>query len=131
MHSFLIIYNCTIYQIYQDIFAVVSWGLKTRGKAAFRPAMELASGELSGMSGKFLFMTATATSQTIRLLMEQLPELKSWEVILNSPMRNNITLVIPAPEILSSNFETSLQPFISRINEMNEIYLVLVRGEQS
>ena len=93
--------------------------------------MELASGELSGIKGKVLCMTATATSQTIRLLMEQLPELKNWEVILHSPLRSNVTLVIPTPEILSSSYQTSLEPFIPRINELNEVYLVLVRGEQS
>ena len=111
---------------------MVSWGLKSKGKAAaFRPAMSLASGELSGVKGKFLCMTATATSQTIRLLIDQLPELKNWEVILNSPLRNNVTLVIPAPECVSFKYQTALEPFISRINEMNEFYLVLVRGEPS
>ena len=90
--------------------------------------MALASGELSAVGGKFLFMTATATSHTIRLLMEQLPEIKDWKIILNSPMRDNITLLIPPPEILSSKFEIALLPFISRMNELGEVYLILVRG---
>ena len=107
---------------------MVSWGIKTREKAAFRPSMALASGELSAVGGKFLFMTATATSQTIRQLMDQLPELKDWKVILNSPIRDNISLLIAPPEMLSSNFEVTLSPFLSRMNELEEVYLILVRG---
>ena len=83
-------------------------------KVAFRPAMELASGELSGIGGKFILMTATASSSTRRLLMNQLPELKNWEVILNSPMRDNVSLIVPPPERVSSKFEVILEPFAKR-----------------
>ena len=91
--------------------------------------MELASGELSGIGGKLLFMTATATSKTIRVLMDQLPERKNWEVILNNPMRENVTIVVPTPDIISSNYEEALAPFIARINRERENYLILVRGK--
>ena len=76
---------------------VVSWGLRkdNKKKVAFRPAMELASGELSGIGGKFILMTATASSSTRRLLMNQLPELMNWEIILNSPMRSNVSIIVP------------------------------------
>ena len=110
------------------LFSVASWGMKTKEKAAFRPAMGLASGELTSISGKFLFMTATATSKTIRLLMAELPEIKDWKIILNSPIRENSTIVIPPPEIISSKFEVVLSPFIKRMNELGEVYLILIRG---
>ena len=108
---------------------VASWGLRSGSKAAFRPAMELASGELSGIGGKLLFMTATATSKTIRVLMDQLPERKNWEVILNNPMRDNVTIVVPTPDMISSKYEEALAPFIGRINKKRENYLILVRGK--
>ena len=90
--------------------------------------MGLASGELSSICGKFLFMTATATSKTIRLLMAELPEIKGWKIILNSPIRENSTIVIPPSEIISSKFEVVLSPFITRMNELGEVYLILIRG---
>ena len=92
--------------------------------------MALTSGELSGLGGTVLFMTATATSKTIRLLMDQLPEVKKWDFILNSPVRSNITMLVPPPDLLSSKFEVALVPFIERMVMFNEFYLVLVRGMQ-
>ena len=90
--------------------------------------MGLSSGELSGIGGKLIFLTATATSKTVRVLMDQLPELKNWGVILNSPMRDNITLVIPPPDLLSAKFEEVLVPHIKMINDHKKVYLILVRG---
>ena len=90
--------------------------------------MALASGELSGIGGKMLLMTATATSKTIRLLMDQLPEIKKWNLILNSPFRPNVTILVPPPDILSPKFEVALEPFIVRIKLLKEVYLILVRG---
>ena len=108
---------------------VVSWGLKQE-KAAFRPAMELTSGELSAIGGKFVFMTATATSSTVRLLLNQLPEVKNWEFILNSPLRDNVTIIVPPADKIPSKFEVLLEPFIKRMVERHEVYLILVRGKQ-
>ena len=88
--------------------------------------MELASGELSGIGGKFILMTATASSSTRRLLMNQLPELKNWEVILNSPMRDNVSIIVPSPEKVSSKFEVILEPFVKRMLDIGEVYLILV-----
>ena len=107
---------------------VVSWGLKGKDKVAFRPAMALSSGELSALSGSLLLMTATATSKTIRLLMDQLPEVRKWNFILNSPIREGITIIVPPPEVISPKFEVSLLPFVSRMKLQGEIYLILVRG---
>ena len=76
-----------------------------------------------------MFMTATATSKTIRVLMDQLPERKNWEVILNNPMRENVTIVVPTPDIISSKYEEALAPFVSKINKERETYLILVRGK--
>ena len=90
---------------------------------------EVGKGELSGIGGKLLFMTATATSKTIRVLMDQLPERKNWEVILNNPMRDNVTIVVPTPDMISSKYEEALAPFIGRINKKRENYLILVRGK--
>ena len=111
-----------------DILLVVSWGLKRQDKAAFRPAMALTSGELSGIGGKFLFMTATATSKTIRLLMDQLPEVRKWKLILNSPVREGVTIIVPPPETLSPKLEVALEPFVARMKLHREVYLILVRG---
>ena len=117
-----------ILKVIDEAHLVVSWGLKKGDKSAFRPAMALTSGELSGVGGTMLFMTATATSRTVRILMDQLPEIKKWNLILNSPWRENATIVVPPPEILSPKFEVALEPFIVRMKELQEVYLILVRG---
>ena len=102
--------------------------MKKGDKVAFRPAMSLTSGELIGIGGKMLFMTATASAKTVRILMDQLPEVKRWILILNNPLRDNVTMLIPPPEILSSKYEVVLEPFIMRMRDYNEYYLILVRG---
>ena len=109
---------------------VVSWGMKGKEKTAFRPAMALSSGEMSAIGGSMLLMTATATSRTVRLLMDELPEVKKWNLILNSPLREGVTIVIPPTELLSTKFEVSLEPFIVRMRQ-GEIYLILVRGKHN
>ena len=102
--------------------------MKTKEKAAFRPAMSLTSGHLSAIGGKMLLMTATATRTTIRLLLDQLPEIRKWKMILNSPVRAGISIIVPPPDILSPKFEVSLQPFILRMKKHGESYLIIVRG---
>ena len=109
---------------------VVSWGMKGKEKTAFRPAMALSSGEMSAIGGSMLLMTATATSRTVRLLMDELPEVKKWNLILNSPLKEGVTIVIPPTELLSPKFEVSLEPFIVRMRQ-GEIYLILVRGKHN
>ena len=90
--------------------------------------MELSYGELSGLGGKLLMMTATATKKTLRILQDQFPEVTKWKNILNLPIRKNVTLVVPPTEIVSSRFEDTLAPFITRMKVYNETYLILVRG---
>ena len=108
---------------------VAGWGLSRGAKRAFRPAMSLASGELSGIDGPFLMMTATATSTTIRLLQSQLPEIRNWKNILLSPLRKNVTFIVPPPEILPSNIEALLAPFLKDMKLNNTTYLIIVRGK--
>ena len=84
--------------------------------------MELSSGELSGLGGKLLMMTATATKKTLRILQDQFPEVTKWKNILNLPIRKNVTLVVPPTEIVSSRFEDTLAPFITRMKVYNETY---------
>ena len=91
--------------------------------------MSLASGELSGIDGPFLMMTATATSTTIRLLQSQLPEIRNWKNILLSPLRKNVTFIVPPPEILPSNIEVLLAPFLKDMKLNNTTYLIIVRGK--
>ena len=112
------------------IILVASWGIGDKNKKAFRPAMSLASGQLSAISGNLLLMTATATAQTRRLLMDQLPEIRKWNFILHSPMREDITIVVPPPEAVSPRFEVALEPFVERMRQ-RETYLILVRGKFS
>ena len=90
--------------------------------------MALSTGELSGLGGTILMMTATATTKTLRVLKEQFPEITKWRTILNSPLRENVTLVVPPPEILSSKVEILLEPFIKEIKENRKRFLILVRG---
>ena len=115
--------------LYPAYFSVVSWGLKDRKNAAFRPAMALSSGELSAIGGTLLLMTATATARTVRLLMSELPEVRKWKFIFNSPMRKDITIVIPHPDVVSAKFEVALMPFVARMKLNKETYLILVRGK--
>ena len=91
--------------------------------------MALSSGELSSLKGKFIFMTATATSSTIRHLLDQVPEIKNLEFILNSPIRDNVTIVVPPVDKIPSSFELLLEPFVKRMKQQKEVYLILVRGK--
>ena len=112
-----------------EYFAVVNWGLKTTSKSAFRPAMALSTGELSSIHGKMLMMTATATRKTIRILKDQLPEISKWKMVLNLPIRNNVTILIPPVESISPKFETTLAPFIKTMKKEGKTFLILVRGK--
>ena len=107
---------------------MVSWGLKKKNAPAFRPDMELISGELCALGGKILMMTATATMKTMRILKEQFPEVKKWKNVLNSPMRSNVAIIVPPPDVISRKFEVTLAPFISKMKHNDETCLILVRG---
>ena len=91
--------------------------------------MALSTGELSGLEGSILMMTATATEKTLRILKDQFPEINKWRTILNSPLRENVTIVVPPPEMLSSKVENLLEPFLNDIILNKKVYLVLVRGK--
>ena len=90
--------------------------------------MALSSGELSALGGKMLLMTATASSKTVRLLLDQMPEIRKWKMMMNSPMREGISILVPPSDILSTKFEVCLEPHISRMKLHGEVYLILVRG---
>ena len=90
--------------------------------------MALSTGELCGLGGKLLIMTATATTRTVRILKNQFPEITSWKTILNLPYRQNITILVPPSEEIPSRFEIVLEPFVHRMIRENETYLILVRG---
>ena len=100
-------------------------------KAAFRPAMELSTGELASLEGKIVLLTATATKKTMRILKEQFPEISRWKTILNLPVRKNVTLVVPPPQLVSNKFEITLLPFVALMKKSHETFLVLVRGKAS
>ena len=106
-------------------FSVVNWGLKKKSKNAFRPAMELLSGEVSGFGCKTLMMTATATNKTIRVLQNQLPEISNWTNLLSLPTRENVVMIVPPPEELSSKVEVLLEPFIKDMKSNSTVYLIL------
>ena len=114
---------------YLSCLLVVDWGLRKNLKKAFRPAMALSSGELSSLSGKLLLMTATATKKTMRVLQEQFPEVSKWNLLLHLPLRKNVTTLVPPPHQIPSNFEATLAPFIKRMKEYKETYLIIVRGK--
>ena len=109
---------------------VASWGMANGSKRAFRPDMCISSGEISGLSGKVLLMTATATQKTIRVLKSQLPEISKWRNLIHSPLRTNCVNIVPPPEILSSKLEVLLAPFVKDMRIHNTTYLILVRGEE-
>ena len=110
-------------------FLVVNWGMKKDCKRAFRPAMALSTGELSGLGGKLLMMTATATRKTMMILQDQFPEVTKWKTILNLPIRKNVTILIPPTETIPAKFENCLSPFIRRMMVNKETFLILVRGK--
>ena len=115
----------------EHFFSVVSWGLKAKSGKAFRPAMALSTGELSGIEGKLVLMTATATRKTIRILTDQFPEVSKWKLLLNLPLRDNVTILVPPQDLIPSSFEITLQPFIDRIKKYGETILIIVRGKES
>ena len=102
--------------------------MKKGAKQAFRPAMSLSTGELSGLEGKVLLMTATATKKTMRVLQDQFPEVSKWKHVLHLPLRKNVTMLVPPPEIVSPNYERILLPFITSMKQDHKVYLIIVRG---
>ena len=112
-----------------SFFLVVNWGLGTKRKKAFRPAMALSTGELSNLGGKLLLMTATATKKTMRILQDQFPEVTKWKRILTLPTRKNVTIVVPPTDLIPSSFITILIPFVKHMKEEGKVYLIIVRGK--
>ena len=106
----------------------MNWGLQKNSKAAFRPAMALSTGELASLEGKLILLTATATQKTLRILKDQFPEVLKWKTILNLPVRNNVTIVVPPPDLISTKFEKTLSPFVTSMKN-HETFLILVRGK--
>ena len=90
--------------------------------------MELASGELSSLGGKLLLITATASQRTIRILKEQFPEIIKWHMMLNLPIRNNVTILTPPSDVVSSDYTVTLAPFVTRMKTSEDTILILVRG---
>ena len=76
-------------------------------------------------------MTATASSTTMRILQNQFPEILKWENLITSPLRKNVTLLVPPSEIISSSLEVTLAPFISDMKDNDRTYLVIVRGTEN
>ena len=90
--------------------------------------MALSTGELSGLGGSILMMTATATPKTQRVLQNQFPEIGKWKTLLNLPLRQNVTVIVPPTELISSKVEITLAPFILDMKQNPRIYLIIVRG---
>ena len=109
-----------------------SWGLKKNGKfKAFRPAMQLSTGELASIGGLTLLQTATCSSKSVRILKEEFPEIDKWNNIINVPFRTNISIIIPPPSDISSKYQVTLEPFVRRMEDFGENHLVLVRSINS
>ena len=75
-----------------------------------------------------LMMTATASKKTMRVLQDQFPEVSSWKLLLNLPLRENVTILVPPPDIISPKYERTLAPFITSMKEEQKTYLIIVRG---
>ena len=73
-------------------------------------------------------MTATASKKTVRILKDQFPEISNWELILNVPVRDDVTILTPPSDQVSPDFTVTLAPFLKRIKENDETFLFLVRG---
>ena len=73
-------------------------------------------------------MTATASPPTLRLLQNQFPEILRWKNLLSTPLRTNVTMIVPPPEIVSPKIEFSLAPFITDMKVNGRVYLIIVRG---
>ena len=91
--------------------------------------MALSTGELSGLNGIMLMMTATATPTTLRILQNQFPEISKWKNLLNPPLRENVSVIVPPTDIISPKMEIALVPFIFDMKEHQKVYLVIVRGK--
>ena len=91
--------------------------------------MALSTGELSGLAGVIVMMTATATPKTLRVLQNQFPEISKWKNLLNLPLRENVTVIVPPTDLISSNVEITLTPFIHDMKEHQRVYLIIVRGK--
>ena len=91
--------------------------------------MLLSTGELSAIGGSILMMTATASPRTIRILKAQFSEVSNWKMLLSSPLRSNVTFLIPPSHTISNDFEVSLAPYIKDMKENKTTYLIIVRGK--
>jgi hypothetical protein len=101
----------------------MTWGVeKTKGRA-FRPAMQLSTGELASLGGLTLLQTATASCKTIRIMQAEFPEIKSWKKILSVPYRPNVSVIIPPTSVISGRFQDLLDPFVKRMMDFGEQHL--------
>ena len=78
-----------------------------------------------------MLQTATATSRTLRLLEAEFPEVIKWNKILNVPFRPNISIIVPPPAVLPSQYQDLLAPFVRRITDYQEPHLIIVRSINS
>jgi hypothetical protein len=109
----------------------MTWGVeKTKGRA-FRPAMQLSTGELASLGGLTLLQTATASCKTIRIMQAEFPEIKSWKKILSVPYRPNVSVIIPPTSVISGRFQDLLDPFVKRMMDFGEQHLIIVRSINS
>ena len=104
------------------------WGSERSDSKAFRPAMRLSNGELACLGGITLLQTATASMKTVSILKEEFPEVKKWKIVANVPFRASVSIIAPPPSAISSKFQDVLEPFIERIVDFDECYLILVRS---
>ena len=129
IQSLLSVKNDFVIKCVDEAHIFVAWGVeKKKGQKAFRPAMQLSTGELSCLSGLTLLQTATASCKTMSVLQNEFPEIGKWNKIINVPFRENVTLIIPPSNVISSKYQETLEPFIKRILNFGESHLILVRS---
>ena len=90
--------------------------------------MKLSNGELSCIKGITVLQTATASTKTVGALQDEFPEIKKWKKILSVPYRENVTIITPPSNTISSKYQDTLEPFIRRILDHGESHLILVRS---
>ena len=52
-------------------------------------------------------------------------------MVLNPPIRKNVTILVPPVESISPKFETTLAPFIQTMKLDGKTFLILVRGRSA
>ena len=128
IHALLSVRDSFVVKCVDEAHLFMQWGVAKKGCKTFRPAMQLSTGELSSLGGITLLQTATATCKTIRVLEEEFPEVKNWSRIIHLPYRQNISIIIPPPNLLPSRFQSILAPFVKRIIDFEEPHLIITRS---